>query len=166
MELTKNINLLSKKEFLSIFGNIFEKSQWITEKVFELKPFLDSKDLTNKMINIYENSSNEKVIQIFNLHPKLAIEKNLASFSSKEQTDAKLNKCTKEELIDFENLNLKYEKKFGFPFIFAVRDKNKNQILNNFRSRIKNNFNMEFKEAKTQVKNIASFRLIEIFKNY
>ena len=39
MKLTKNINILTKKEFLSIFGNIFEKSDWIADEVFNLKPF-------------------------------------------------------------------------------------------------------------------------------
>ena len=42
--------------------------------------------------------NNEKIIKIFNLHPQLAIEKKLTSFSSKEQTGAKLNTCSKEEL--------------------------------------------------------------------
>ena len=35
----KKINSLDKSEFLSIFGNVFEKSKWISEKVFTLKPF-------------------------------------------------------------------------------------------------------------------------------
>ena len=42
------------------------------------------------MMNIYENSSKEKIINIFNLHPKLAIEKKLTSFSSKEQAESKI----------------------------------------------------------------------------
>ena len=82
MKLTKNINLLTKKEFLSIFGNIFEKSDWIADEVFNFKPFKDSNDLIIKMMNIYENSNNEKIIKIFNLHPQLAIEKTLTSFSA------------------------------------------------------------------------------------
>ena len=129
MKLTKNINLLKKKEFLSIFGNIFEKSDWIADEVFNLKPFKDSNDLIIKMMNIYENTNNEKIIKIFNLHPQLAIEKKLTSFSSKEQDGAKLNKCTKDELEEFRNLNNDYEKKFGFPFIIAVKGKDKNEIL-------------------------------------
>ena len=48
MKLTKNINLLKKKEFLSIFGNIFEKSDWIADEVFNLKPFKNSNDLVIK----------------------------------------------------------------------------------------------------------------------
>lgn len=164
MKLTKNINLLKKKEFLSIFGNIFEKSDWIADKVFNFKPFKDSNDLIIKMMNIYENSNNEKIIKIFNLHPQLAIEKTLTSFSSKEQTGAKLNNCSKEELKEFERLNADYKKKFGFPFIIAVKGKNKSEILNNFRHRIKNNSKIEFDEAKIQVKKIASARLEEILE--
>ncbi len=164
MKLTKNINLLKKKEFLSIFGNIFEKSDWIADEVFNLKPFKDSNDLVIKMMNIYENSNNEKIIKIFNLHPELAIEKNLTSFSSKEQTGAKLNDCSKEEFEEFEKLNTDYKKKYGFPFIIAVKGKNKDEILNNFRQRIQNDFEIEFNEAKYQVKKIASLRLEGILK--
>ena len=59
-------------------------------------------------------------------------------------------------------MNIK--KKFGFPFIIAVKGKNKDEILNIFRQRITNNINLEFEEAKKQVKKIASFRLNEIIK--
>ena len=116
------------------------------------------------MMNVYEKSTNDKIIEIFNLHPKLAIEKKLTSFSSKEQIGAKLNTCSKDELEEFEYLNENYQKKFGFPFIIAVKGKNKDEILNNFRKRIKNKLEIEFKEAKTQVKKIASLRLEEILK--
>ena len=162
MQLIKDINLLTEKEFLSLFGNIFEKSDWIAIKAFELKPFKNAKDLSDKMIDIFEKSSKEKIIEIFNLHPKLAIEKKLTSFSSKEQIGAKLNTCTEEELAEFKNLNEQYQTKFAFPFIIAVKGKSKNDILNSFRKRIENNFNDEFEEAKQQVKKIASLRLIEI----
>ena len=164
MQIDKDINLLTKKEFLTIFGFIFEKSEWIADKTFDLRPFDNSEDLINKMVNIYENTSNERVIDIFKLHPKLAIEKKLTSFSSKEQDGAKLNKCTKDELEEFRNLNNDYEKKFGFPFIIAVKGKDKNEILDNFRKRLSNNFQEEFNEAKVQVKKIALFRLNDVLK--
>lgn len=164
MQIDKDINLLTKKEFLTIFGFIFEKSEWIADKTFDLRPFENSEDLINKMVNIYENTSNERVIDIFKLHPKLAIEKKLTSFSSKEQDGAKLNKCTKDELEEFKNLNTDYEKKFGFPFIIAVKGKDKNEILENFRKRLSNNFQEEFNEAKIQVKKIALFRLNDVLK--
>ena len=165
MKLTKKLNSLSENEFVSIFGSVFEKSDWIANEAFRLKPFKNEEDLVNKMTNIYENCSDEKILKIFNLHPKLAIEKKLTNFSSKEQTGAELDKCTKDELLEFENLNLEYEKKFKFPFIISVKGKNKNNILINFRERIQNDYTTEFVEAKSQVKMIALFRLNEILNN-
>ena len=165
MKIINNLNSLSEIEFVSIFGSVFEKSEWIANEAYKLKPFKDAEDLMNKMTNIYENSSKEMIVKIFNLHPKLAIEKKLTNFSSKEQSGAKLDKCTKEELLEFENLNSNYEKKFKFPFIIAVKGKDKNNILNNFRQRIQNDYFIEFNEAKSQVKKIALFRLNEILNN-
>ena len=80
----------------------------------------------------------------------------------KEQKDANLNQCNNKEFNEFQNLNIEYKKKFGFPFIIAVKGKNKDEILTNFRKRIKNEINLEFEEAKKQVKIIANFRLKEI----
>ena len=165
MKTEKNLNTINENQFISLFGSVFEKSEWIASDTFKKKPFKNSKDLIDKMINTYSNTSNEKILKIFNLHPKLAIEKRLTNFSSKEQSDAKLNTCTKDELIEFEKLNFDYEKKFNFPFIIAVKGKNKEDILNNFRERINNDYQKEFTEAKTQVKKIALFRLNEILEN-
>ena len=162
MEFTEKLNSLSETDFLSIFGTVFEKSEWIANEVFKQKPFKNSEDLVKKMMNIYNNCSKEKIVKIFNLHPKLAIEKKLTNFSSKEQIGAQLNSCTKEELLEFEKLNLDYEKRFKFPFIIAVKNKNKNDILKSFRKRIDNDYETEFKEAKAQVMKIALFRLNQI----
>ena len=75
-----------------------------------------------------------------------------------------MDQCSKEEFIEFKNLNEKYKKKFGFPFIYAVKGKSKMEILSNFRRRISYDIKDEFKEAKNQVKKIASLRLNEINK--
>ena len=162
MKFKKNLNSLSETEFISIFGSVFEKSEWIADEVFRQKPFKNSNDLIDKMINIFNKCSKKKIIEIFNLHPKLAIEKKLTNFSSKEQSGAQLDQCSKEELLEFDKLNSNYEKKFNFPFIIAVKGKNKNDILTNFRTRIDNNYEVEFNEAKIQVMKIALLRLEEI----
>ena len=162
MKIEKDINKINENEFTAIFGSVFEKSEWIAAETFKLKPFKNSQDLIDKMIKIYETCSNDKITKILNLHPKLAIEKKLTSFSSKEQTGAKLDQCSKEELDEFNQLNFDYEKKFQFPFIIAVKGKHKNEILENFRSRINNDYVKEFQEAKKQVIKIALFRLNEI----
>ena len=158
------INKLSKPDFISIFGNIFEKTEWIAQKSYDLKPYKNYEELFLKMIEIFENTNKENHLKILNAHPDLAVEKKLTKDSKNEQKNASLNQCTSEELIEFKKLNEEYKVKFGFPFIIAVKGKNKEEILNSFRQRITNNINLEFEEAKKQVKKIASFRLGEIIK--
>ena len=35
----KNLNSLSENEFISIFGNVFEKSEWIANETFKKNIF-------------------------------------------------------------------------------------------------------------------------------
>ena len=160
----KKINSLDKSEFLSIFGNVFEKSKWISEKAFDLKPFESLESFISEIIGIYKNSDDKTILEVLNLHPELAIEKKLTANSEAEQNKANLKECTPEEFNEFKKLNIEYKKKFNFPFIIAVKGKNKDEILNYFRERIKNSLDEEFFEAKKQVKKIATFRLEEIIK--
>jgi len=163
MSLENDLNNLNRDRFISLFGVIFEKTQWIAEKLLEHKPFKDKKDLIYKMFQIYDAAEKIKILGILKSHPKLAVEKNLTKHSSMEQSHANLKNCTVEEYDEFKKLNDEYEKKFGFPFIIAVKGKDKIEILNIFRQRINNDVELEFKEAKSQVKRIALFRLNELF---
>ena len=158
------VNKLSKSDFISIFGNVFEKTEWIAQKSYDLKPYKNFEELFSKMMKVFENTEKEKHLEIFNAHPNLAVEKKLTKDSKNEQKNASLNQCTNEEFIEFKKLNKEYKVKFGFPFIIAVKGKNKEEILNSFRQRITNNIYLEFEEAKRLVKRIASFRLSEIIK--
>ncbi len=165
MDSIDKFNKLSKAEFISIFGNIFEKTEWVAEKCYESKPYNNLDELVSKMMKIFENIEKEKHLKILNSHPDLVVAKKLTEDSRNEQKNASLNQCTDEEFVEFKKLNEEYKKKFGFPFIVAVKGKNKEEILNSFRQRITNNINFEFKEAKEQVKKIALFRFQQISKN-
>ena len=158
----EEVNQLSENDFISTFGNVFEKTNWIANKAFNSKPYKSFDEFISILIKIYANSSKEDCLKIFNAHPELAVEKKLTEDSHKEQRGANLNRCNNEEFSEFKNLNIEYRSKFGFPFIIAVKGKNKNEILDNFRKRIKNEINLEFNESKEQVKKIATFRLNEI----
>ena len=164
MSLIDKFNKLNKSEFLSIFGNVFEKTEWIAEKCYDLKPYKSVDELFLKMMEIFENAKKESHLEILNAHPDLAVEKKLTKDSKNEQKNASLNQCTDQELMEFNELNKKYKKKFSFPFIIAVKGKHKTEILNSFKQRIQNSLDEEFFEAKKQVKKIASLRLEEILK--
>ena len=161
------INELPKSEFIKVFGNIFESSSWISEELYKFKPFISFEDLSAKILDIFENTTKKNQIEILRAHPDLADKtkiRSLTTDSKNEQNSANLDKCAPDEFNEFKNLNFKYKKKFGFPFIFAVKDKSRLEILTSFRKRISYDINVEFEEAKKQVKKIASLRLMEINK--
>ena len=159
------INKLPEGEFIKVFGNIFENAAWIAKELYKQKPYENFNNLSSKMLEIFENTSKENQLKILNAHPDLADKTKIGSLtvdSKKEQSNAGLDQCTEKEFNEFKNLNEKYKKKFAFPFIYAVKGKEKKDILSNFRQRSSNNIDVEFIEAKKQVKKIASLRLNEI----
>ena len=158
------INKLPKSEFIKVFANIFENARWIAKELYNKKPFNNFEELSSKMLNIFETTTKEKQLEILKAHPDLANKAKislLTSDSLKEQTSAGLDQCTEEEFNEFKKLNDIY-KKFGFPFILAVKGKTKTEILNNFRKRISSDPQIEFHEAVKQAKQIASLRLKEL----
>ena len=158
------INKLSQTEFIKVFANIFENARWIAEELYNKKPFNNFGELSSKILNIFETTTKEKQLKILKDHPDLANKTKLSTLtpnSLKEQTSAGLDQCTEEEFNEFKKLNDSY-KKFGFPFILAVKGKNKNEILNNFKKRVSSEPEVEFNEAIKQVKKIASLRLEDL----
>ena len=158
------INKLPQSEFIKVFANIFENTRWIAEELYNQKPFNDFKDLSSKILNIFETTTKEKKLKILKDHPDLANKAKISLLtpdSLKEQTSAGLDQCTEEEFNEFKKLNDNY-KKFGFPFILAVKGKTKIKILNNFRKRVSSDPEIEFAEAVKQVKQIANMRLKEL----
>ena len=158
------INKLSKSEFIKVFANIFENAIWIAEELYNQKPFDNFEELSSKILDIFETTTRDKQLKILNAHPDLANKTKISILtpdSLKEQINAGLDQCTKEEFNEFKKLNNTY-KKFGFPFILAVKEKTKIEILNNFRKRVFSDPEIEFDEAVKQVKQIANLRLKEL----
>ena len=159
------INKLSQSEFIEMFDNIFEKTKWIAEKLFDQKPFDSFEDLRLKILRIFEIASKEVQLKILKAHPDLAnkaMVSSLTTNSRTEQNNAGLDQCSEEEFNEFKDLNNKYNQKYNFPFIIAVRGKNKIEILDEFKKRILNSADDEFKEAISQVCKIANLRLNKI----
>jgi len=163
------IDKLTETEFTEFFGNIFEDASWIAVRLYKQKPFYNFNNLCEKIISIFEDSDIQSKLKILNSHPDLANKIKIGSLSpdsNKEQANAGLDQCTKEEFSEFKNLNLKYKNTFGFPFIIAVKGKNKLEILTNFKKRILSDKKIEFNEAIKQVKKIAHLRLNELKKKF
>ena len=165
-----NINKLPEVQFIKLFANIFENSHFIAEALYKKKwdGFGSFEDLVKKMMSIFENATKEQKLKILNAHPDLADKAKITSMTSdskSEQNSAGLDQCTEVEFNEFKKLNDLYKKKFNFPFILAVKGKNKSEILDNFKKRISNSLDEEFSNCLNEVKLIAKLRLKEIETN-
>jgi OHCU decarboxylase len=151
-----------KQEFLKKYGGIYEHSPWIAEAAFAAGADTAEK-IHAAMKAAVTNASREKKLALICAHPDLACaERNLTAESTSEQQGAGLKQCSPEEFAEFQKLNIEYKKKFGFPFIIAVKGLNRQDILQAFRSRIHNDAAAEFDTALEQIHKIARFRLMAL----
>ncbi len=157
---------MPREEFVERFGGVYEHSPWIAEKCFDEGGHLKAarpSDLAGPFAHIVETSGPEPQRVLLCAHPdlagKLATRGALTAESTAEQASAGLDQCSEEEFEEFTRLNTEYRAKFGFPFILAVKGRNRAEILENFRTRIHNDVATEFREALNQVHQIARLRL-------
>ena len=164
------INNLDENVFLNIFKNIFEHSDFITKLVQKKRPFKNKSEIINHFMNTFDSLDQDTKVKIIRLHPdlgdKLKIREGLTSFSQEEQSRAGLAECNDEEFKEFNRLNNEFKSKFNIPFIYAVRGKTKQDILNEFIGRLKSdNMEQELDKSLIQVKKIANLRINEIISD-
>ncbi|MGE7768181.1 2-oxo-4-hydroxy-4-carboxy-5-ureidoimidazoline decarboxylase [Peribacillus sp. NPDC096540] len=159
-----SINELNKVEFIQKLGWVYEHSPWIAEHSWDYKPFISLEDLTQKMEIVVQNASLSEQLQLIKSHPDLAARIDMAEASVKEQSEAGLNSLSSDEYEEFHVLNNQYKDKFGFPFIFAVRGRDKTLIKAEMKRRIGLDQASELKEAIKQINFIASHRLSDLIK--
>ena len=162
-----SINELSQEIFINNFKNIFEKAVFIAEEAESKRPYQSKEHMINIFLSIFNSLDNESKIKIINHHPdlgkKIKINSGLTKLSQEEQTLAGLSDCTEEEFKKFNEFNSAFKLKFNIPFIFAVRGKNKIDIINEFKLRLNNSdINSEIDISIEQVKRIALLRLEEL----
>ena len=164
---------MSKKEFIKIFGNVFEHSSWVAEKAYfrGVNPSMRNADALHGFMCLeFRLSSNTEKLNVLKSHPDLALGKvktfnKLTDSSKTEQKNAGLTSLTEKEQNDFNELNYNYKKKFKHPFIIAIKGKTRSQILRQFKTRLNNSKQEEFNTACNEVEKIAGFRIQEIFNS-
>ena len=158
------LNNSDADQFTSILGDLFEHSAWIARKAAEAKPFSSKKELLQHMIAIVHGSTAEKQLQLIKSHPNLGNRVKMSAASTEEQEHAGLQRLNEEEYIQLLTTNEIYMKKFGFPFIMAVRGKSKEEIYLAMQERINHDREEEFQTALEEIYKIAQFRLDEIIQ--
>jgi OHCU decarboxylase len=152
--------------FVEVFGDVFEHTPQIAELTHRtgLSAAHDTASgLHRALVGTMRSMSDAEKRALVDAHPdlagRLALANQLTADSTNEQSSAGLDRLTPDELARFVSLNETYKNRFGFPYILAVKNRTKDEILTNFEMRLKNDITVEFKTALEQIERIALLRL-------
>ena len=153
--------------FVERYGAIYEHSRWVAEEAAAIvQDDGDVGSIATVMADAVDNASSERQLALIRAHPDLAGKASIAGEltveSTVEQSSAGLDRCTQEEYDLFQSLNVRYKEKFGFPFVMAVRNGSRQEILAAFERRLQNGYETEFEEALAQIHEIARLRLLAL----
>jgi OHCU decarboxylase len=160
---------LTRVLFVERFGGVYEHSPWVAEGAYDagLEPEADTADGLAKTMNASAaKGTDAQKRTLIEAHPdlagKLALDNRLTAESTDEQASAGFDRLGPDELDKFTLLNNAYRAKFGFPFIMAVKGKDKGDILAAFEGRLRNDTPTETKTALSEIDRIAALRIKDI----
>jgi 2-oxo-4-hydroxy-4-carboxy-5-ureidoimidazoline decarboxylase len=164
----------SREQFLERFGDVVENSPWVASAVWERYPsaakgrsFDDLQDAFSKVIR---TAPHEQRLDLLCAHPDLACgvvaSRELTDASRAEQESAGLDRCSPQEFIELQSLNLEYKAQFGFPFIIAVKGMHRREILERFRNRVERSQEEELMTAIENVIRIVGYRIQDVLRGH
>jgi 2-oxo-4-hydroxy-4-carboxy-5-ureidoimidazoline decarboxylase len=156
--------MMDTHDFIARYAGIYEHSPWVAEHVAPFAVELDdAAQLAAMMADCVDNAAAERQLELIRAHPDLAgraqVAGELTEDSTFEQASAGLDQCSPQEFERFQSLNAAYWDKFSFPFVMAVRGRNRSEILEAFAARLENDYDLEFETALTEIHKIARLRL-------
>ncbi len=149
--------------FVERFGGVYEHSPWVAGQCFAAARNATMDERAQLFEQCVNSADYDTKMRLIHAHPDLAgraaVRGELTADSTSEQSSAGIDRCTEDEYAQFIAFNEAYKKKFGFPFIMAVRNSNRHKILAAFARRIENDADTEFETAIREIHKIARLRL-------
>jgi len=155
------VNVLKRDAFTAALGGVFERSPWVAERAWPMRPFAGVDALHAGMMRCMRAASREEQLALLRAHPELAGKEaaagTLTRSSSGEQERLGFTALSRTELERIAALNRSYREKFGFPCIVALRLRA--TVLAEMERRAGNDAQAEIALALEQIGHIARGRL-------
>jgi 2-oxo-4-hydroxy-4-carboxy-5-ureidoimidazoline decarboxylase len=158
------LNALSLADFRAKLAPVFENAPWVAEAVEGARPFASLTALHKVMLGRLAAMPDEAAIAFLRGHPRLSPETlrlGTTAESAMEQTAAGLDALDAATSARLGVLNATYEKRFGFPFILAIRHASVATLAAAFERRLAASPGAERMEAMEEVGAISWTRLLD-----
>jgi len=158
------INEMTATEFSAFFASVFEHSPWVAAKASLERPFPSRQALLGAMAKAVAAAPEDDQLALLRAHPMLGGEAakrgEVTAASRSEQAGLGLDRLEGDEEAAFAAMNLAYQRRFGFPFIIAVKgQRDRAAILAALTRRFEAAPDAEREAALAEVVKIAGFRL-------
>ena len=160
------LDAMDRDGFTRVVGPVFEHSPWIAEAAWCRRPFGSLNALHDALCAIVGKAGEAKQLALIQAHPDLvgraATSGTLTPASMTEQAGAGLDRLSAPEIATFQQFNLEYRERFGFPFVICARLNRKDSILAAFPRRLNNSRKEEILAALGEIAKIARLRLEDL----
>ncbi len=164
--LIERLGRLDEAGFVAEIGAIYEHSPWIAAEAWRQRPFSDRSTLLEAMRRVVRAASLPRQLDLIRAHPdlagKFARAGALGSYSAGEQGGLGLDRLDDDAFERFDRLNATYRRKFGIPFVIAVRAQTRDSIIAAFETRLHHDPDTEVATALDEIDRIAGFRLADL----
>ena len=159
---------------VALLDGIYEHSPWIARAALAQRPYADLAHLRRALTDATRAGGRDAQLALLRAHPRLAgkamVAGTLTAESTDEQTRSGLTQCSPDEFARLHALNDAYDRRFGWPFILAVRGPSgqgltRGEIIETFERRVANEPDAEFEECLRNVHRIAELRLSDRFRS-
>lgn len=162
-----SVSSLGPDAFAAALEGVFEHSPWVAQRAYSARPFSSVDDLHAAMVAAVVAAPQEMQLALIRAHPELAGREAQAGAmtaeSVSEQASAGLDRCSADELERLRAGNRAYREKFGFPFVMAVKGRDRHEILDALESRLQGTRGEEFARCIAEIGKIARLRLAVLF---
>ncbi len=162
----QELNRLAPADFAHALSSIFENSPWIPQSVVEQRPFASGIALHRALCEAVMQAGEQRQLALIRAHPELAgraaVRGDLTAASTAEQKGAGLSACTRQQYERLQQLNTEYNRRFGFPFVLAVKGHNPDSVIAALAERVTHDAAEERATALREIFRIARFRLADL----
>ncbi|WP_406873739.1 2-oxo-4-hydroxy-4-carboxy-5-ureidoimidazoline decarboxylase [Aminobacter sp. P9b] len=160
------VNRMTLREFVDVFGGIFEHAPWVAERACLSRPFASVYEMHRKMMDVVRRCDESEKVGLLRGHPELggreARAGEMTPDSSSEQSRLGLDRLSEAEFSEMTELNRLYDEKFGFPCMICLRlHVKRDTVVAEHRRRLLNDRQTEIENCIEQVGQITERRLRE-----
>jgi 2-oxo-4-hydroxy-4-carboxy-5-ureidoimidazoline decarboxylase len=156
------INQLSLDQAQSKFMECCGSTLWCQE-MSRARPFTTLEALYKTAEQKSKSLATPDWLEAFSHHPRIGDRRRLHPWASEEQKGVKSTSSA--TLAELDELNVRYESKFGFVFLICATNKTAEEMLGQLKIRIQNTVDVELKIAAEEQIKITKLRLEKLLRS-